>query len=243
MSKASGEKLELRYVPLDQAVIWERNSKKHDLPALAKSIQKYGFLDPMKFDTKLNNGKGGIVEGNGRAAALHEMFTQNTALPRGILQNGNGWLVPVLFGVDAKSQKMAQAYAIDHNNLTMRGGDFGILEIARMWDDKEYAKLLEDLQASAELPVSIDDAEIAAYINTLNSNGEFNANNEWQGMPEFEQKDKTAFQSIHIHFKNQKNVNDFSKLIKQKITSKTRSLWYPEIEIEKYADKRYENKT
>lgn len=66
-----------------------------------------------------------------------------------------------------------------------------------------------------------------------------NPYDEWGGMPEFEQEDKTAFQSIHIHFKDQEAVDQFASLIEQKITNKTRSLWYPEIEIERYADKRY----
>jgi hypothetical protein len=62
---------------------------------------------------------------------------------------------------------------------------------------------------------------------------------EWKGMPEFEQEDKTAFQSVHIHFKDQGAVDTFAGLIGQKITPQTRSVWYPQIEIEHYADKRY----
>jgi hypothetical protein len=55
-------------------------------------------------------------------------------------------------------------------------------------------------------------------------------NAEWKGMPEFEQEDLSAFQSIHIHFKNQNDVNQFAELIGQKIGEKTRALWYPEAE-------------
>lgn len=65
----------------------------------------------------------------------------------------------------------------------------------------------------------------------------------WQGMPEFEQDDKTAFQSIYIHFKNQEAITEFARLIQQSITLKTRSLWYPEIEIERYANKRYSDES
>jgi hypothetical protein len=55
-------------------------------------------------------------------------------------------------------------------------------------------------------------------------------NEEWRGMPEFEQRDLSAYQSIHVHFKSQADVDKFSKLIKQKISEKTRALWYPEAE-------------
>jgi hypothetical protein len=55
-------------------------------------------------------------------------------------------------------------------------------------------------------------------------------NAEWKGMPEFEQQDLSAFQSIHVHFKSQSDVNQFAELIGQKIGEKTRALWYPEAE-------------
>lgn len=61
----------------------------------------------------------------------------------------------------------------------------------------------------------------------------------WQGMPEFAHEDKTAFQSITLHFVDQAAVEQFADLVGQKISPKTRFLWYPAIEIEHYADKRY----
>lgn len=165
----AGEKLELRYVPLEQAVLWERNAKKHDFGAIIKSIRRHGFLDPMKFDAQLNDGRGGIVEGNGRATALRDMCAQNEKLPRGIVQNGKGWLVPILFGVDAESQAAAEAYAVDHNNITMLGGDYDMLEIAKMWEPDGYAKLLQDLREAELPPVSMDDGDIAALLRAMDA--------------------------------------------------------------------------
>lgn len=48
----------------------------------------------------------------------------------------------------------------------------------------------------------------------------------WKGMPEFEQDDQTGYQ-IHIHFRNQKDIQTFAELIKQPITDKTKALWFP----------------
>lgn len=78
----------------------------------------------------------------------------------------------------------------------------------------------------------------------LISSGELvvDTSGEWGGMPEFDQRDKTAFQSIVVHFKDQAAVDAFAKAIKQKVTPSTRSTWYPEVEIETYADKRYVTK-
>lgn len=53
---------------------------------------------------------------------------------------------------------------------------------------------------------------------------------EWQGMPEFEQEDLTAYRSIHVHFKNTEHVQAFAELIGQDLSEKTRSVWYPKAE-------------
>ncbi len=62
---------------------------------------------------------------------------------------------------------------------------------------------------------------------------------EWQNMPEFIQEDLSPFKSIHIHFINKEDLVAFSKLVKQNITSKTQSIWYPKAEIWTMADKRW----
>ena len=50
---------------------------------------------------------------------------------------------------------------------------------------------------------------------------------EWKGMPEFVQEDATAHQQIIISFLTKEDVDSFAKLIDQKITYKTNSLWFP----------------
>ena len=67
-------------------------------------------------------------------------------------------------------------------------------------------------------------------------------NEEWEGMPEFEQEDKTSFKIIHVYFKDQEGFNSFSQIIGQKITEKTRSIWYPEAKISRM-DEVYENES
>jgi hypothetical protein len=43
---------------------------------------------------------------------------------------------------------------------------------------------------------------------------------------------------IVVHFRNQKDIDKFAKLIGQKIT-KAPSLWYPKWKKRRYADKQY----
>ena len=58
------------------------------------------------------------------------------------------------------------------------------------------------------------------------------ANKEWTGMPEYDNKDMTPARTIHIHFQNEADVREFAGLLGRNITDKTRYLWFPERESE-----------
>ena len=47
------------------------------------------------------------------------------------------------------------------------------------------------------------------------------------GLPEYEMEDITSYRSIIVHFADKQAVDDFAKLIGQKITEKTRYLHIP----------------
>ena len=52
----------------------------------------------------------------------------------------------------------------------------------------------------------------------------------WQNMPEFIAEDLAPYQQIIISFECKEDVETFSKLIDQKLTYKTKSVWYPKKE-------------
>lgn len=159
------ERLQLRYVPLDTLELWDRNPKKHDLERLAKSIQEYGFKDPPRFEPELNDGEGGIVEGNGRAAVLRAMKEAGEEPPRGIgLDDQGGWAVPVLFGVDAQSQAEAEAYGVDHNALTLAGSGLAFEDLVHLFDEEALQALLSDTPETADLLVGIDAVDLDAML-------------------------------------------------------------------------------
>jgi hypothetical protein len=62
---------------------------------------------------------------------------------------------------------------------------------------------------------------------------------DWEGMPEYFQQDKLWDRTIHIHFKNNEDVQKFAKLVKQKITSHTKYIWYPEVKPVELKDLAY----
>ena len=135
--KMTDNTLRLEYVPLSTLTRFADNPKLHDMQALVESFEKYGFLDPPKWDSSLNGGEGGLVEGNGREEALEWMKHQGRNPPVGIgLTDDGDWAVPVLFGNDLPDEISAQSYAIDHNNLVLGGGNFDVFDTARLWDDR-----------------------------------------------------------------------------------------------------------
>lgn len=176
--KTGGERLQIAYVRLSQAALWDRNPKRHDLRQIAQSIARYGFKDPPKYEPALNNGAGGVVEGNGRLSALRLMkdtglemdvlLEQGRVVPPGILEMTDGeWAIPLLFGVDAQSQASAEAYGVDHNNLTLAGGDFTTEDMRRLWDSDVLISILQDQNAET-LPVTADGFDALGLLALVN---------------------------------------------------------------------------
>ena len=151
------ERLELRYVPLTQAKRWDENPKRHDIEALMVSIETHGFGDPPKYDTHLD----GLVYGNGRTEALEQMRQRGKPVPRGVAMLEDGeWAVPVIFGVDSASRAAAVAFAIDHNNLGLLGGNLGFKDLLALWDEEGLKHVLADVPDSAELLASFEEEQI-----------------------------------------------------------------------------------
>ncbi len=159
--KAKEDKLELRYIPLDQAKLWDDNPKRHDIGALIRSIGNHGYGDPAKYDSTLD----GLVYGNGRTEALERMRQEGMDPPRGIVKvEDDQWAVPVIFGVDAKSKAAAVAFAIDHNNLTLLGGGLEFTDLLSMWDEEGLQRVLADVPDAGDLLASLDADDVASLL-------------------------------------------------------------------------------
>lgn len=53
----------------------------------------------------------------------------------------------------------------------------------------------------------------------------------WDGMPEYNHSHENPHATeIIFRFRNEQDLKDFSDLIGQKLTMKTKSAWYPELE-------------
>lgn len=168
--------LSLRYLPISKAELFDNNAKLHNIDQIISSIARYGFKSAAKWESTLNDGRGGIVAGNGRVEALRVMEGRGDDLPVGIAQDTDTgeWCVPVLFGVEADSEAIARAYALDDNNLTLLGGDFALADLAKLYDQELLMSELKELAESGELPVTFDND---FTVETLQPLAEGNSNN------------------------------------------------------------------
>jgi hypothetical protein len=52
---------------------------------------------------------------------------------------------------------------------------------------------------------------------------------EWKGMPEFVQGKQKPYAQIIFRFGSEEDLQEFAKLIGQKLTKRTKSAWHPQI--------------
>lgn len=187
------ERLELRYIPLAQARRWDANPKKHDIDALVRSIETYGFGDPPKFDATLD----ALVYGNGRTEALERMRRAGEQPPRGIgvLDDGD-WAVPVIFGLDSESRAAAVAFAVDHNNLALLGGNLKFEDILAIWHEEGLQRILADAPDARVLLTSMD----ANDLDSLLSGPSFEAVGEGE-QPRLDQKSMVVCPACGCEFR------------------------------------------
>lgn len=204
---------------------YARNSRTHgegQIAQIAASIKEFGFTNPVLIDEQ-----GTIIAGQGRVLAAKTL--KMTAVP-----------CIVLPGL---SDAQKAAYVIADNKLALNAG----------WDENALQAELErlaDLQYDANL-TGFSEVEITALLKEIATDvmesaveegaaqvapgsapsdaGVTEPQNEWKGMPEFRQPDAGPFRTIAVHFKDQASVDAFAKLIGQKLTDRTRWLWYPEV--------------
>jgi hypothetical protein len=66
---------------------------------------------------------------------------------------------------------------------------------------------------------------------------------EWQGMPEFVQEKEEPYSMIRIRFETKEDLEDFAKIIGQKVTQKTQSMWHPKKPKDCKQNLRWRNET
>lgn len=94
------------------------------------------------------------------------------------------------------------------------------------WSQEKLLKLLNDLKENEPGLLNNTGFSEMEIENLLTALPEFDPIKEWRGMPEFEM-DNLIGRTIIVHFKEEKDVQKFAKLVGQKITNKTKYIWFP----------------
>jgi hypothetical protein len=153
----------------------------------------------------LVDGENGIIAGHGRVLAARKLGMEE---------------VPCI-ELAGLSDTQRRAYIIADNKLALNGG----------WDDELLALEISELDAAGfDLSVvGFSQGELTSLF-LEREEGETDPETEWKGMPEFDQKDSTSWRKLIVHFECQSDFDEFSRLIGQKMTGKTSSIWHPKKE-------------
>ena len=166
-------RLKIEYVPLDKLKPYERNARKHgdtDIDAIAASIKRFGFKDPIGVW-----GKNVIVEGHGRLLAAKKLNLAEVPIIR----------------LDDLTDEERRMYALAHNKTAeLSSWDFDTLnteieELGEMFDVSEFGfneniDTINDDADIKEVPhkesISViieckDDAEAETTFNALIAEG------------------------------------------------------------------------
>lgn len=149
--------LRIEYVSLADLKRHPRNPKDHDIGAISRSVNRFGFTAPVIVDERT----GYLAAGHGRIDTLAQLKAQGQEPPANVQTDAAGdWLVPVVRGVSFNSDAEIEAYLVADNRLTVLGG----------WNEPELAALLQSLAEQDEALLEVtgfDGDDLQALLDEL----------------------------------------------------------------------------
>lgn len=126
--------LRLEYMPLDELVPADRNAKEHDAPTMARSVDRFGFMQTPILDERT----GQLVAGHGRRDDLLSRRERGERPPQYVKVGRDGvWRVPVQRGWTSASDAEALAAGVALNRV----GE-------GLWNAEGLTAILQDLASS-----------------------------------------------------------------------------------------------
>jgi ParB-like chromosome segregation protein Spo0J len=187
---------------IDKLIPYAANSRTHSdaqVAQIAGSIKEFGWTNPILVD-----GDNTIIAGHGRLLAARKLGMKD---------------VPAIV-LDHLSKAQQRALVIADNQLALNAG----------WDSDMLKAEIDNLKLddfNIDL-LAFSDAELSALF-LEKEDGKTDADEEWQGMPEFEDEDP-CFRKVIVSFDTPEDVAEFFSIIGQSDTGKTKSIWFPEKE-------------
>lgn len=208
--------------------------EKHQYRALKADIQLRGVLVPVEVDED-----GQILDGHHRYRACLELGIPEEKIPivvrTGMTEGEKRTHARSLNAVrrqltrlqkrDLIEQELVENTTSSNNSIAKRLGV----------SDVTVAKVRTELGLDSFVRIG-EDGKLYEY-NVLDDVNQWVS--EWLGMPDFEQEDLTPLKSLTIHFSTEEALVSFAELVGQRLTMKTKSIWFPEEDLEPIIDKRW----
>lgn len=142
-AQAAASTLRIEYLPLAELARWPGNPKEHADGAIAASISRFGFRDPLAIDETT----GRLIAGHGRLSVLERAHASGQPAPQFVQVREDGmWLIPVTRGGSFTDESEASAYLIAHNRTSELGG----------WNEDLLAGMLGSLDDSLRAVAGFD---------------------------------------------------------------------------------------
>jgi hypothetical protein len=153
-----------------------------------------------------------VIAGNGRLEAAKQIGLKSLTAVR----------------ADHLTEAQAKAFMIADNKTTDTS----------YFNPGKVTQILQDIVEDKYDPLHTGLLE-AEFTPLLFSGAAPDPHKEWEDMPEYDNQDLNGYQRIVVHFPTKKDVKKFARLMKQKITDNTKSMWFPEQEEDKVTGERY----
>jgi hypothetical protein len=164
---------------------------------LANSIEAFGYIEPIVWNERTGN----VVGGHQRLKVLA-----------------------------ARGMDKIECVVVDYDEMTEKAANVALNKISGDWDFSKLADLLLELD---EFNFDMDltgfgEGEIKNIMTWCPGGDSPNdPEAEWQGMPEYDQETVKPYHELTVRFACEDDYQRFAGLVEQKLTEKTKSIWYP----------------
>ncbi len=201
-------------------VPFERNARTHSEAQVAQivaSIQEFGFTNPILIDETDT-----VIAGEARRRAAKKLNLEKVPC---IVLSGLSVLQKAAYVIADNRLPELSAWDMEKvlgelASLAEQDFDFTLVGFSEV-DAIEMGLDLDALIAEVMESAAVPEASTAPRTKEHGDPGA------WDGMPEFEQPDNRSFRSVVVHFNDQASVDKFAAMIGQKLTDKTKSVWFP----------------
>jgi hypothetical protein len=196
--------------------------------SLINSLSKFGDISGITYNVRTGN----LVSGHQRVEALKVKYGDALTVKKDEIVAPDGNVFPIrLVDWDVGVEKAANVAA---NSRTLQGRfDDSIVDLLAEIEEG-MPEVMIDLGLDNLLVEEFSAEDLERLIGAVDKGMDNDERlDEWVGMPEFKQDDKTSKNAVIVHFRSDEDKMLFAKLVEQEnMTAKTKSIWWPVMEHE-----------